>query len=317
VTRHVLLTGGAGFIGSHLTDALLRDGWRVTAVDNFDPFYPREVKERNVAPFRDDPAYTLVEADIRDGATLRNELTGDYDVIVHLAALAGVRPSIERPLVYDDVNVHGTHELLALAREWRTPQFVFGSSSSVYGVNPNLPWREDDTGLAPISPYASTKIAGELMGHTYSHLFGIRFVALRFFTVYGPRQRPDLAIHAFARRILRGEPLPLFGDGSSMRDYTYVDDIVAGIRAAMSYDASPYAIFNLGNGSPVTLLQLVQGLEHALGRTARTVRLPDQPGDVPSTWADISRARDALGYAPATPLTQGLARFAEWVQQTG
>ncbi len=316
--REALITGGAGFIGSHLADRLLADGWRVTVVDNFDPFYDPAVKRANVAPHLGNPHYRLVEADIRDAAAL-DTLLGAWPadpvgaVIVHLAAKAGVRPSIADPVAYGQVNVGGTQNLLELARARGVAQFVFGSSSSVYGVNPRVPWREDDAGLLPISPYAATKVAGELLGHVYSHLHGVRFVALRFFTVYGPRQRPDLAIHKFARLMRAGRPVPLFGDGSTSRDYTYVDDIVAGVRAAMDWRTGPYAVINLGNSHTVTLAELVAALEASLGAKAVIERLPEQPGDVPRTWADISTARRLLNWQPTTALPDGLGRFVEWL----
>jgi len=242
---HVLVTGGAGFIGSHLVDRLLGEDHTVTVLDNFDPFYDRSTKERNIQRHRDHPRWRLVDRDIRDLSALRSDLRDDYDAIVHLAARAGVRPSIDDPLGYADVNVRGTHNLLELARERHISQFVFASSSSVYGINPHVPWREDDFVLRPISPYASTKVSGELLGHVYSHLFQIRVVALRLFTVYGPRQRPDLAIHKFAWLMLQGRPIPVFGDGSTCRDYTFVADIVSGIRAAINYDKTDYEVINL------------------------------------------------------------------------
>lgn len=312
--RHALVTGGAGFIGSHLVDALLQDGWRVTVLDNFDPFYPRAVKERNVAGHRTNGRWDLVEGDLRDLDQLRRLLPGGYDVIVHLAARAGVRPSIEDPLGYQDVNVRGTQNLLELARSWSVPQFVFASSSSVYGLNPNVPWSEEDHVLLPISPYASTKVSGELLGHVYSHLYGMRFIALRFFTVYGPRQRPDLAIHKFARRIMRGESIPVFGDGTTRRDYTYIDDIVAGVRAAMTYDASAYEVINLGNDQTVTLADMITTIEGALGTSARIDRRPEQAGDVPQTWASVEKAQRLLGYRPATVFPVGIARFVDWLR---
>lgn len=247
------MTGGAGFIGSHLVDRLLAEGWRVTVVDNFDPFYDPAIKRKNIESHLAHPNYRLVEVDIRDLEGLRARLSGDYDVIVHLAAKAGVRSSIQDPVGYQEVNVGGTQNLLELAREWGVKQVVFASSSSVYGVNPNVPWREDDHVLLPISPYASTKVTGELLGHVYSHLYGIRFIALRFFTVYGPRQRPDLSIHKFARRMLRREPIPIYGDGSARRDYTYVDDVIEGVRRAMDYTATPYEVINLGNNETVSV----------------------------------------------------------------
>jgi UDP-glucuronate 4-epimerase len=311
VPQHALVTGGAGFIGSHLVDRLLADGWRVTVLDSFDPFYEPATKRANLAAHVGDDRFTLVEGDLRD-PDLGERLTSAYDVVFHLAARAGVRPSIQDPITYQEVNVRGTQLLLELCRARGIRQFVFASSSSVYGVNPNVPWREDDHVLLPISPYASTKVSGELLGHVYSHLFGIRFVALRFFTVYGPRQRPDLAIHKFTRLLLRGEPIPCFGDGSTSRDYTYVDDTVSGIVAAGRYDASAYEVINLGNDATVTLAELVRTIQDATGRTAQLQRLPDQPGDVPRTWASIAKAERLLGYRPTVRLHEGVQRFVEW-----
>lgn len=312
--KHALVTGGAGFIGSHLVDALLADGWRVTVFDNFDLFYDRVIKERNVAPHATNPAYRLVRGDIRDPAALQSLAGDEVDVIVHLAARAGVRPSIEDPVGYQDVNVAGTQQVLEFARRTGVTQFVFASSSSVYGVNPRVPWHEDDHVLQPISPYASTKISGELLGHVYSHLYGIRFLALRFFTVYGPRQRPDLAIHKFARLMLAGRPIPVFGDGTTSRDYTYVDDVVRGVRAAMGYAGSGYEVINLGNTRTVTLSEMIDALERALGVSACLERHPDQPGDVPRTWASIDKARALLGFAPSTSFDAGVAAFAAWLR---
>ena len=312
--KHALVTGAAGFIGSHLVDALLGGEWQVTAFDNFDPFYDLAIKERNVAPHGRNPNYRLVRGDLRDLETMRAGLDGNHDVIVHLAARAGVRPSIQDPIGYQEVNVRGTQNLLELTREWGVRQFVFASSSSVYGVNPRVPWSEDDHVLQPISPYASTKVSGELLGHVYSHLYGIRFIALRFFTVYGPRQRPDLAIHKFARLMLEGKPIPVYGDGSTRRDYTYIDDIIQGVRAAMSYEGSPYEVINLGNNQTVTLTEMIGGLEKVLGTRARIERLPEQAGDVPQTWASVEKAHRLLGYTPTTPFREGVTRFAEWLQ---
>jgi len=309
---HVLVTGGAGFIGSHLVDSLLGDGCKVTVVDNFDPFYPRAVKEAQIARHRTHPNWRLVEADIRDRESLSAQLVEPYDLIVHLAAKAGVRPSIDDPIAYQEVNVRGTQNMLEFARAAGIHRFVFASSSSVYGVNPRVPWSEEDHVLQPISPYASTKVSGELLGHVYSHLYGIRFIALRFFTVYGPRQRPDLAIHKFARMILAGRPIPVFGDGSTRRDYTFVDDIIAGVRAAMNYDAA-YDVINLGNNQTLTLSEMIAGLERALNRTAIIERQPEQPGDVPQTWANITKAQRLLGYAPRTGYDEGAAKFCHWL----
>lgn len=308
----ILVTGAAGFIGSHMTERLLSERHHVTAVDNFDPFYPREVKEQNLAAVRDHPLLKLVECDIRNLAALRAGLDARYDAIVHLAARVGVRPSIEDPIGYQETNVRGTQNLLELARELGVPHFVFASSSSVYGVNPRVPWREDHI-LLPISPYASTKASGELLGHVYSHLYGIRFVALRFFTVYGPRQRPDLAIHRFARKIRSGEPIPVFGDGNTRRDYTYIDDVVEGIRRAVSYTGKPFEVINLGNRQTVSLAEMIIEIEAALGIAARIEPHPIQPGDVPQTWADTEKAGALLGYRPDTPFPEGVRRFVDWL----
>lgn len=312
--KHCLITGGAGFIGSHLVDRLLRDGHRVTVLDNFDPFYEPAIKRQNVAAHVERGTFRLVEGDIRDLEGMKRELNGDYDVIVHLAARAGVRPSLEDPVGYQEVNVCGTQNLLELARTWGVRQFVFASSSSVYGVNPDVPWSEDNHDLRPISPYASTKLSGELLGHVYSHLYGIRFIGLRFFTVYGPRQRPDLAIHKFARLMLAGKPLPFYGDGTTRRDYSFVDDIVEGIVRSMSLESVPYAIINLGNDRTITLNELVAILEEKLGCKAQLNRMPEQPGDVPQTWASMTRCNELLGALPRTDFREGIDRFVEWLR---
>ena len=265
--RHVLITGGAGFIGSHLVARLLAEGgWRVSVVDDFNDFYDPAIKRRNAAMFADRPEFRLFEADIRDPRAVEEVLqTADFDCVVHLAARAGVRPSLKEPALYVETNVNGTLNLLEAARAGRVPQFVFGSSSSVYGENKKVPFSEADPVAHPISPYAATKGAGELLCHTYAHLYGLRCVALRFFTVYGARQRPDLAIHKFARLIWEGKPIPVFGDGTTRRDYTYVDDIIQGVRAAMDYDRSPYEIINLGESRTVSLSELIALLEKELG----------------------------------------------------
>ena len=313
---HILVTGGAGFIGSHVVDALLANGDAVTVLDNFDPFYDRRIKERNIAAHRTHPRWRLIEADVRDADALGRLPAGSFDAIVHLAALGGVRRSIETPLTYQDVNLRGTHNVLEAARRLKVPHLVFASSSSVYGVNPRVPWHEDDSVLQPISPYASTKVSGELLGHVYSHLYGIRFLALRVFTVYGPRQRPDLAIHKFANLIAGGRPVPVYGDGSTRRDYTYVGDLVTGIEAALRYDRSRYEVINLGNNATVTLLEMIRALEGALGMRATIDWQPEQSGDVPQTWASVAKAHDLLGYEPRTTFTEGIRRFAEWFLQT-
>ena len=313
---HVLVTGGAGFIGSHVVDSLLADGFRVSVLDNFDPFYPRACKERNIASHRQHPSWELIEGDLRDLEGMRARLPGEWDAIVHLAAKAGVRGSVKDPIGYYDVNVRGTQNLLEVARERGVRQFVFASSSSVYGVNPRVPWREEDADLRPISPYASTKLSAEFLGRVYSHLFQIRFVALRLFTVFGPRQRPDLAIHKFARLIQNGHPLPFYGDGSTSRDYTFIDDIVLGIRAALRFDRAMFEVINLGNNRSVTMLEMVRGIEQALEMPAVLERLPEQPGDVPRTWASIEKARRLLGYEPRTGYADGLARFVAWLRDS-
>lgn len=312
VAKRVLITGGAGFIGSSLTHALLQMGSEVMAIDNFDPYYPKAQKEANIAPFLGNKKYRLIEADIRD-TNLLSKIRGNFDAVVHLAAKAGVRPSISDPITYQEVNVKGTQNLLELAKTLNIPTFVFSSSSSVYGINPQVPWQESDHVLQPISPYASSKISGELLGHVYSHLYGMRFIALRLFSVYGPRQRPDLAIHKFAHKILRGESIPVFGNGSTSRDYTYVGDIVRGIIAALNYQDSTYEVINLGNGNTVSLTEMIETLETVLGRKAIIDRLPDQPGDVPLTSADISRAQHLLGYEPKVDFREGVAAFAQWM----
>jgi UDP-glucuronate 4-epimerase len=315
--RSAVVTGAAGFIGSHLVDRLLGEGWRIVGIDNFDPYYPAEIKRRNLTGHLDHPAYSFVEADIRDLDAMRAEIDMAPDAVVHLAARPGVRASLLDPTATQRINVEGTASLLELARELEVPQFVFGSSSSVYGVNPSVPWREDDDVLMPISPYAASKVSGEMLGHVYSHLFPMRFVALRFFTVYGPRQRPDLAIHKFAAKMARGERIPLYGDGGTRRDYTFIGDIVSGIRAALDYEGAPYSIMNLGRGATVSLADLVAALEDILGVEALIDRQGEQPGDVPQTWADISKARAELGYEPRTSLRDGIAAFVEWLRGEG
>ncbi len=315
--NRALVTGGAGFIGSHLARRLLDLSWDVTVVDNFDAFYPKDVKLANIQAEREHPRFRFIEVDIRDYEALQAKATGRYDVIVHLAAKAGVRPSILAPDEYLETNVKGTQNMLNFARDCKVKQFVFASSSSVYGVNERVPWSEADHVLLPISPYAGTKVTGELMGHVYSHLFGIRFLALRFFTVYGPRQRPDLAIHKFARRMLEGEPIAVFGDGSTSRDYTYIDDIVDGIVGAVHYERTGYEVINLGNHGTISLTEVIATLEQALGCQARVIREPDQPGDVPITYADITKARNLLGYDPKFPFSAGIRKFVTWLRDTG
>ncbi|MEP6947197.1 MAG: GDP-mannose 4,6-dehydratase [Acidobacteriota bacterium] len=312
--KNILVTGGAGFIGSHLVDRLLAEGdWKVTVVDDLNDFYAPEIKRSNVARHLADPAYKLIEADIRNVQALAQVFSeGEFTQIVHLAARAGVRPSLAEPRLYFETNVTGTLNLLELAREHGIPQFVWASSSSVYGINAKVPFAEDDPTHRPISPYAATKAACELLCHTYSHLHGIRTVGLRFFTVYGARQRPDLAIHKFTRSITEGRPIPVFGDGTTRRDYTYIDDIIQGVRASIDYDATLCEIFNLGESQTIDLKELIALIEHSVGKKAIIDRQPMQPGDVPITFADISKAKELLGYHPTTKIADGIPKFVEW-----
>ena len=315
--RNILVTGGAGFIGSHLVDRLLAEGeWQITVVDDFNDFYSPDIKRANIVRHLTSPNYKLVVADIRDAAAMDSVFaTQKFDVIVHLAARAGVRPSLAEPKLYAETNINGTLNLLEFAKEHEIKQFIFGSSSSVYGINTKVPFAEDDRIHQPISPYAATKAAGELLCHTYSHLYDIRTVCLRFFTVYGARQRPDLAIHKFSKLITQGKPIQVFGDGSSRRDYTYVDDIIQGVRAAIDYDKSIHEVFNLGESQTVTLSELIELIEKSLGVKAIIDRQPWQPGDVPATFADITKSRELLGYDPATKIQDGIPKFVEWFRR--
>jgi UDP-glucuronate 4-epimerase len=308
--KHILVTGGAGFIGSNLIHKLLlTGGWRVTCLDNFDPFYSRRQKEINVRSFFDNPHFELIEGDVCNAADLEKLETPD--VIVHLAGKAGVRQSIEEAGAYFNVNVGGTQTLLDFSKKRAIRQFVFASSSSVYGINENIPWREKDMAL-PISPYASSKFAAEMLGHAYSHLFGIRFIALRFFTVYGPGQRPDLAVYKFFHSILRNEEIPVFGKGDSRRDYTYIDDTINGIIAALSYENSNFEVINIGNNQTVPLTALIAAIERVCNRKAIFKYHPAQAGDLFCTCADITKANLALKYIPETDLLKGLTNFYNW-----
>ncbi len=307
----MLVTGGAGFIGSHLCERLVAEGAEVVALDNFDPFYDVAIKRNNLAALANEPAFELIEGDIRDPDALARAFDPAPDVVVHLAALAGVRPSIAAPDRYMDVNLVGTARLLQRCVESGVRRLVFASSSSVYGDRPTVPFRESDPVDDPVSPYAASKKAGELLCHTFHHLYGLHVSCLRFFTVYGPRQRPEMAIHKFVDAVRRGAPLTLYGDGGSSRDYTYIDDIVAGVRAAMER-LEGFRIYNLGGSSPVTLAELVAAIEVATGQAAQRRVLPDQAGDVSRTFACVERARAELGYDPATPLAEGLRRFVAW-----
>jgi len=309
----VLVTGAAGFIGSHLCERLLRDGWQVLGVDNFDDFYDPQIKRHNIAGCLENDNFELVEADIRDRTAMNDVVASGVDIIVHLAARAGVRPSIDQPLLYADVNVNGTIVLLEAAKEQRTGKFIFGSSSSVYGNNKKVPFSEDDNVDFPISPYAATKKAGELICHTYHHLYEMSITCLRYFTVYGPRQRPDLAIHKFARLIGQGKPISIYGDGTMSRDFTYIDDIIEGTVAAME-KCGGFHIYNLGESRPITVNDLVAEIEKALGKKAIKEYVPPQPGDVERTYADVIKAVNELGYNPSTNIADGLARFVAWLK---
>lgn len=309
--KNILVTGAAGFIGSHLCERLLVAGHQVVGLDNFDEFYEPSVKRRNLAECLTHSTFSLKDSDIRDIEAVSAACSGGIDIIVHLAARAGVRPSIEDPLLYQDVNVNGTCVMLEAARRHGIKRFVFASSSSVYGNNEKVPFSEKDNVDFPISPYAASKKAGELLCHAYHHLFGINVTCLRFFTVYGARQRPDLAIHKFTRLIDSGKPIQMFGDGSMMRDHTYIDDILSGVLAAIDR-CMGYRIYNLGESEPIALRDLIAAIEKAVGKKAIIERLPPQPGDVERTYADISLARAELGYQPRTHLAAGLAEFVRW-----
>ncbi len=308
----ILVTGGAGFIGSHVLDRLVERGEKVVCLDNFNDYYSPDVKRSNIEQALASGQVELVEGDIRDGDLCRSLMCQGVESVIHLAARAGVRPSIQEPVLYEEVNCVGTLNLLEAARRTESVRkFIFGSSSSVYGINSKIPFSEDDPISRPISPYAATKRAGELTCHVYHHLYGLPIVCLRFFTVYGPRQRPDLAIHKFTRLIDAGEAIPVFGDGTSRRDYTYCSDVVDGVLAALERELD-FEIINLGCGDPVELRGLIRLIAEALGKEPRINRQPEQPGDVPVTYADITRARRLLGYSPQFPIRQGIRRFVEW-----
>src|SRR5581483_180951 len=310
----ILVTGGAGFIGSHLVEKLLADGHHVAILDDFNDFYDPQIKCENVAAFREHAP--IHHVDLRDNGAVRNLFHREkYETIFHLAARAGVRPSILQPQLYFDTNVNGTLHLLEAARTTGAERLIFASSSSVYGICKEVPFREDFHLTQTISPYAATKIGGEFLCSTYSHLYNLRVVALRYFTVSGPRQRPDLAIHQFTRKIDKGESIDQFGDGTPRRDYTYIDDIIQGTMAALKYDGPMFDVFNLGENETIQLKDLISAIEQSLGKKAKINRLPEQPGDVPLTCADISKARKLLGYNPATKLNEGLPKFVEWFRE--
>jgi UDP-glucuronate 4-epimerase len=312
--KHYLITGGAGFIGGHLINALKEDkNLRLTIIDNFDAFYSRQIKLLNTIGWEKYQNILLIDRNLNDLTSheLAKILPQKVDVIIHLAAKAGVRPSINNPTAYQQTNIIGTQMLLHFAKETSVQHFVFASSSSVYGVNKNLPWNEEEK-LQPISPYAMTKLAGEMAGHVASHLYGLRFTALRFFTVYGPAQRPDLAIHKFIKAIETGQAFTVYGDGSTSRDYTYVADIVQGVLAAINYSATPFEIINLGNHYTVSLKELVYCIEEVTGKKAIIDTQPEQAGDVPHTFADVAKARHLLHYNPQTSLKDGVQAFYDW-----
>jgi UDP-glucuronate 4-epimerase len=309
-----IVTGAAGFIGSHLCERLLGESWIVVGVDDFNDFYDPQIKRRNVKTCLQNKRFRLVEADIRDAIGIDKIVGEGADVVVHLAARAGVRPSIAQPALYADVNVNGILTMLEAAKKNGIKKFVFASSSSVYGNNKKVPFSESDNVDFPISPYAATKKAGELICHTYHHLYGISVTCLRYFTVYGPRQRPDLAIHKFARLIEQGKPIPVYGDGDMMRDFTYIDDIIDGTMAGINRCAG-YNIYNLGESRPVKVNDLIGEIEKALGEKAVIEYLPLQPGDVERTYADVTKAGRDLGYSPNTAISDGLKRFVEWFRQ--
>src|SRR6184192_2097863 len=307
----ILVTGGAGFIGSHLVEKLLAAGHVVAILDDFNDFYDPQIKRANIADFAKDVA--VYRADLRDNASVRNVFRRDkYAIIAHLAARAGVRPSIQHPQLYYDTNVTGTLHLLEAARVTGVERFIFASSSSVYGVAKKILFSEDEHLSQTFSPYAATKVAGEFLCSTYSHLYNLRVLALRYFTVYGPRQRPDLAIHQFTRRIYAGQAIDQFGDGTTRRDYTYIDDVIQGTIAALQYEGPCFDIFNLGESETIQLKDLIAVIENALGKKAKVNQLPEQLGDMPLTCADISKARKLLGYKPTTRFSEGLPRFIDW-----
>lgn len=308
-----LITGGAGFIGSNLADKLLAEGHDIVVVDNFNDYYDIAIKEANVAPHKNNPHYKLYRADIENPKVLKTIFNHhSFDAVIHLAARAGVRPSLEKPMDYVKTNILGTVNILECMREKEVKKLVIASSSSVYGNCKEQEFSEDLKVTEPISPYAATKSACEQLCYTWHHLYGINVVALRFFTVYGPRQRPDLAINKFARLIDEGKPIQMYGDGSTKRDYTYIDDIVAGIQGAIDYNKTGYEIINLGGGEPITLKRMIQTIEKAVGKPAKIEQKPMQPGDVDKTVCDWRKARELLNYTPKTTFEQGIQKFVQW-----
>jgi UDP-glucuronate 4-epimerase len=316
----ILITGGAGFIGSHLTDKLLASGKRVVCIDNFNDYYDPGVKRRNIGAALEDPSYTLCEGDLRDRDFIGEVLnTHEPDLVVHLAAMAGVRPSLENPLLYQEVNIIGTNYLLEEMNSRNMKKILFASSSSVYGDCPRIPFSESDPDIRPISPYGVTKLSGEYLCYAYHQIYRMDILCFRFFTVYGPRQRPDMAIHKFTRLIDSGEPIRVFHEGKSSRDYTYIDDIIQGVLGGIEYAMNAtepvFEVFNLGESTRVPLIDLIGHIETGLNKTANTIMLPGQPGDVITTYADIGKARRLLGYRPETLIETGIDRFMQWYQQ--
>ncbi|AOY52890.1 GDP-mannose 4,6-dehydratase [Clostridium perfringens] len=322
--RNILVTGGAGFIGSHLCESLLKDGNKVLVIDNFNDYYDPNIKRNNIKEVIetcnknniDLENFKIFEGDIRDVKFLGKVFSQKIDCVMHLAAMAGVRPSIENPILYYDVNIMGTLNLLEKCREKNIKEFVFASSSSVYGNNKKVPFSEIDKVDNPISPYASTKKSGELLCHTYHHLFGINIACLRFFTVYGPRQRPDLAIHKFTKLIIEDNEIPFYGDGSTSRDYTYISDIISGIQSAINYvnnEEKIFDIFNLGGDKTISLIEMVETIENSLDKKAILNKMPIQPGDVNRTCADISYSNKILGYSPKIKFEDGIDSFISWI----
>jgi UDP-glucuronate 4-epimerase len=314
IMSHILVTGGAGFIGSHLCELLLREGDQVICFDNFDNFYDPNIKIRNVEELNKKfpDRLELITGDIRNPQHLQQAFQKNrIDFVIHLAARAGVRPSIAQPLLYQDVNIRGTMVLLEVCKEYGVKDFIFASSSSVYGENQRVPFSEKDLDIQPISPYGATKRAGELLCYSYHHLYGMNIACLRIFTAYGPRQRPEMAIHKFTRLVDQGEKVPMFGDGSSQRDYTYIDDLIEGIRAVLNHHRG-FEIYNLGESQTTSLKELVRLVEKALGKKAAIEVLEPQPGDVSTTYADITKAKEMLGYQPTVKMEEGIRRFVEW-----
>lgn len=312
---HYLITGGAGFIGSHLTEHFLQQGHQITVIDDFNDYYAPEIKRKNLSAVMND--IRLIEGDIRDAVLIERTFGQEkFDQVIHLAARAGVRPSIQNPKLYFTSNIDGTFNLLDACRFHGVKRFTFASSSSIYGINKKVPFAESDPITRTISPYAATKIAGEQICSNYANLYGIRCQCLRFFTVYGPRQRPDLAISKFTKHIDQGLPIQQFGDGSTARDYTYIDDIISGVSAAAAYDDSEFEQFNLGGSATTQLSELIQMIEAALGKKAVIEQLPEQSGDVPKTYADISKAQKLLGYQARTDIRSGIRKYVDWYKQT-